>query len=379
MTIGIITIHNSPNYGACLQSYALYKYLEQQGYEVEVIDLHRPYQEDYIQSKKYKAARMVKLPFKKKLKRLIRGILRFKSNKQSLFSPEAKKKFDEFNSQIKLTKPYYGIDELYASPPVFDLYVAGSDQIWNPTQSYCLEPYFLTFAPKGSRKISFASSIGITDLTHTEKKNFREWLSSFSSISVREIQAKTLLESFIDQKVYLMPDPTFLLENEFWKSLAKTQTHRKPYILLFTLNYNEALLNYGQRLSAESGKILVSLCQIQPDSDSNSYIAVKDAGPKDFLAWLMDADLVITNSFHGTVFSIIMGANNFYVHITDNTRGSRIVNLLDTYGLSEHLLDSRLQLTCQQLMERKIDHSKINDIMKHERERSREFLNLHLK
>lgn len=96
-------------------------------------------------------------------------------------------KFQDFNSQIRLSKPYRGIDELYRNPPEYDVYITGSDQVWNPTQNYCLEPYFLTFVKnKNARKISYASSIGIDQLLPKEKKDFKRWLSSYNSISVRE-------------------------------------------------------------------------------------------------------------------------------------------------------------------------------------------------
>ena len=137
--VGIITIHNSPNYGACLQSYALYRYIQQQGNDVEIIDLHRPFAyEDYIPSKKYVSCRSVKRSLLSKIKGNVKSLMGIKPKKPSLYSPSAIKKFDEFNSVIKLSKPYRGIDELYANPPLYDLYISGSDQLWNPTQAYCL-------------------------------------------------------------------------------------------------------------------------------------------------------------------------------------------------------------------------------------------------
>ena len=146
--IGIITIHNSPNYGASLQSFALYKYIEQQGYECELIDLHRPHYVDFKRSKKYLAYRENSIV---KIKRIIKRLI---GRKSSLYFSSAKNKFDLFNRQIRLSRPYCGIDELYADPPHYDLYITGSDQLWNPAQPFCLEPYFLTFAPSEAKKIA---------------------------------------------------------------------------------------------------------------------------------------------------------------------------------------------------------------------------------
>lgn len=361
MKIGIITIHKSPNYGACLQAYALWKYMEQQGNDCEIIDLYRPYQEDYVPSKRFQLMRQ-NTSFASRCKKAVKKMLGIKKRKVGkLFSDNAKLKFDEFNSQIKYSRTYKGIDELYAAPPIYDLYVSGSDQLWNPTQPYCLEPFFLTFVPNGGKKISYATSIGITDLTDEEKRKFKDWLSSYDAISVREFQAKKLLESFItDHVICQVPDPTFLLDVEDWKRLAVNPNIKGKYILLFTLQWSPVLVEYCKRLNAESGLLLVVLTQIQPQNNGGGYIPVTDAGPKEFIGYIANAEMVITDSFHCTVFSIIMGVKNFYTYISpSNGRGSRITDLFDSFGLQNHLLNSDLKDDYTQLASRKINRDGI--------------------
>ncbi len=338
MKIGIITIHNSPNYGACLQAFALWKYLEMQGHDVEIIDLYRPYQKEYVQSKRYKPWNLTRSGVLSRIKNHVRKIIKKKA--KPLFSEKSKAKFDDFNGQVKLSRPYLGIDDLYSNPPMYDLYVSGSDQLWNPTQPYCLEPYFLTFVPKGRKKISYATSIGISTLSRDEKQKMKEYLSSYATISVREKQAKDLLESFVGRNdIKQVPDPTFLLDLEYWESLSIKPVTKEPYFLLFTLQWSRPLVDYALRLSAESGLRLVVLTQIQPVCKDEDYVPVTDAGPKEFLGYISNAEMVLTDSFHCTVFSIIMGAKNFYAYISpDNRRGVRITDLLDTFGLGCHLL-----------------------------------------
>ena len=303
MKIGILTIHDSPNYGACLQCYALWKYLAEQGYDCEIIDLHRPgAHPDYIPSTKYHRCRPLQQSrftmFKKNVKRLF-GI---KANPIRYYNDDAKKKFEEFNSLYKKSQPYTSIDAFYKNPPQYDVYIAGSDQLWNPTQTYCIEPYFLTFVSGlEKKKISFSTSIGITELTDAEKKMFKEWLNDFTAISVREKQAKQLLESFVGREVNQISDPTFLLSPSSWQSIANCPQSQDSYILYFALHFDKNLLNYCQKLSKESGLRLYVLNQTQPDSIDNSYVAIKDAGPKDFLGYIEKAELVITDSFHCTV------------------------------------------------------------------------------
>lgn len=378
MNIGIITVHNSPNYGASLQSYALWKYIDNlPDCHCEIIDLYRPYQKEYVKSNKYKACREKQLSsfsrFKIRLKSTVKRVLHYHVPKpRKFFSDRALRKFNEFNGMVSLSRPYYGPDELYANPPIYDLYVSGSDQLWNPEQPWCLEPYFLTFAPRGARKISFASSFGVTELKDGEKRNIANWLKEYNSISVREQSAKNLL-STMGIKSTVVSDPTFLLGQEYWSSIA-IKPKQSDYILLFTLNVEPKIKEYAIRLAEESGKKLIVLSQY--DTPSPSYTLVDDAGPRDFIGYIANAGLVITNSFHGTVFSILMGANNFFTYIDpSNTRGSRIIDLLSTYNLKDHLLKTDLSQSYSDLQGLKIEKDKLEELVNKEVKGSRKFLN----
>lgn len=380
MKIGIITIHKSPNYGACLQCYALYKYISMYVTNVEIIDLHRPIEfDDYIPSIKYVRSRKPIITWKMRIKRVL-GLYKenFDANKYSI---SALKKFEDFNSEISLSKPYRSIDDLYANPPKYDLYITGSDQVWNPTQNYCLEPYFLTFVENGyGKKISYASSIGINDLTIKEKSLFKKWLNSYDAISVREKQGKKLLQSFIDRDIKQVPDPTFLLSTDFWREMAIRPKCTEKYILLFSLRFSPILLKYCIKLSKESNLKLIVLSQIQPDVKDGSYIAVKDAGPKDFIGYIKHAEMVITDSFHCTVFSIILGTSNFYTYISPyNKRGSRITDLLESFNLSDHLLSVSLDEPYSKLIQRKIKHDYVDQTIIENNINARNYLDPYIK
>lgn len=378
--IGIITIHNSPNYGACLQSFALYKYISsKEGIDCEIIDLHRPHYKDFIPSKIYVPYRSSTNTLRNRIKCFIKSFMKWRKN-PPLYSQDAIEKFNRFNGLIKLSKPYRGIDELYANPPQYDLYVTGSDQLWNPSQNYCLEPYFLTFAPKGAKKISYAASIGITNLMENEKRDFKKWLGSYNDISVREEQAKLLLETFVDNKyITQVDDPTFLLTVDEWKRIAIYPQQQSPYILLFTLSFSPELLTYTLKLGKESGLEITNLAQIQPKSTNNEYKSVVDAGPREFLGYIANAELVITDSFHCTVFSILMGTKNFYTYISPcNNRGSRIKDLLHTFTLDHHLLSIDLQESYSQLLQNRLEYAQIKQIINNKRISGQSFLDKHL-
>lgn len=377
MKIGILTIHDSPNYGACLQCYALWKYLSDQGYDCEIIDLHRPGSHpDYIPSRKYRRARPVQKSILKKLKLLLKRSLGKKPLQRQYYNEESKIKFDAFNSLYTKGKPYNNIDEFYDNPPQYDVYISGSDQLWNPTQIYCIEPYFLTFVSGAEKKkISFSTSIGITELTGKEKVLFKRWLSDFTAISVREKQAKELLSTFAGREVMQTSDPTFLLQPSEWKELANYPNIKTPYILYFALHIDNVILDYCKKLSIESGLPLYVMNQTQPAPIDNSYFAIKDAGPRDFIGYIANADMVITDSFHGTVFSIIMGSKNFYTYIAPNSnRGSRIEDLLNTFSLSNHILNSNFERNYNELQDGKPDKDMNISIIQQERKRSASFL-----
>lgn len=371
MKIGIITIHNSPNYGACLQSFALWKFLIDNGYDCEIIDLHRPCNEDYVFSNQYLPCRFNEPNFIRRIKTLVKKII---GRKEFFLQEETKRKFEEFNSQVRLGHPYCGIDELYANPPQYDIYISGSDQVWNPAHPFCIEPYLLTFVPAGKKKISYASSIGITDLTEKEINLFKNALEKYDAISVRELQAKKLLEKILNKDIYQVADPTFLLSTEKWKSIAVFPKNKEKYILLFALRNDIKMLEYALTLGKQSGLKIVYLTTAQPKS-TGEYEAVDTAGPREWIGYIANAEIVITDSFHGTVFSIITGCNNFFTRIANESlRGSRITDLLDKFDLNNHLLKSDMSQTYRDLTKIPINHGYVSMVMKSECERAKQYL-----
>lgn len=377
MKIGIITIHNSPSYGGSLQSYALYRFLELQGYDVEIIDLHRPYQRDYQVSRVYKVYSEKSLfqSLLLSLKKSVKGILEKRIATESLYSEKAFEKFQSFNGMIKYSEPYLGCDMLYRNPPIYDVYITGSDQVWNPYQPYCIEPYFLTFVPKGKKRISYAASVGLDKLPIVFEDKVSKWLKNYNYISVREQKTANYLSALTGLNIATVADPTFLLTPEYWNKIA-VRPKSKNYILMFTLGTNSKVLEYCRSLSSESGLDLISLRMKQPEyAESMGYCAVTDAGPAEFLGYLANADLVITDSFHGTVFSFLMGAKNVFTYISDsNKRGVRIINLYDEMGCPDHILRGELEDTYFELQNKSLNKEQVNKNIDRIASASKQFL-----
>lgn len=373
--IGIATIHKSSNFGGSLQAYALYKYLESQGHSVEIIDLLRPVHERFIYDSRYNPYRSTRYSFKNRLREAVKKMLGYK-DRRGFASEISEQRFNDFFKDIKYSKEYRKVRYIYKDAPQYDVYVSGSDQLWSPMHPFCIEPFFLTFAPEGCKKISYATSIGVTELTDREKADFKKWLASYEAISVREAEGKQLLDSFIkDKNIEVVADPTFLLDIEDWKSLAVAPDIKENYILLFSLTNTKPLVDFAIRMSKESGKKLVILKGPNLDADSPDYILDNNIGPREFLGYFDNADMIITDSFHGSVFSMLMGAKNFFSYIQPVSKtGSRITNLLKTVEEPNHLLPSDLAKSYKELDSEKIDKAALYDRIAKVREHARGFL-----
>lgn len=377
MKIGIITIHNSPNYGACLQSYALYKYIANQGVKCELIDLKRPIHAGYVHSEHFKPFYERKKTLMKKVKDLVRPIVKPNSVSKETSNPVRISKFQHFNSAIKFSQPYYNIEELYANPPKYDVYISGSDQLWNPEQPFSIEPYFLTFVKdKEAKKISYASSIGLKSVEEHILEKFTSWLKSYDDIAVREQAAIDLLQPKLSKAITKVSDPTFLLAPSEWKSLAIPSQYQN-YIFCFILGGHATLLENAIEFAKKEQKQLIIVAQ-RGIKENPDYIAIDDAGPEEFLGLINGADCVLTDSFHGTVFSLLLGVPNFYTYVAPtNKRASRLESLLEPFGYLNHIIrnDDFTILNNNQ----SIDIDKRNMIIGQLREQSRNYLNKYLK
>lgn len=389
MKIGILTVHRAPNYGALLQCYALQHYLNILGYECMVIDLLRPYHDGYIPTPGYEPFDVKKIhrSFKGEIKKFIGHYLhRYDANNRKFSNVYAKeiahKKelFARFDKRIAYTRQYNSIGELYANPPLFDIYITGSDQLWNPTQPYCIEPYFLTFVKEG-RKISYATSIGVSSIPDEIKLKYVSWLRSYDYISVREKEAQDIL-SGINKPVYRIIDPTFLLPATKWEEIIDTSLDlcENEYVFGFTLSYISDFHSFMKKYARRQNKKYVYIVHAFQDApytcNDKNVIGLIDVSPEQWLGLIHNASEIFTDSFHGTVFSLIFG-KSFYSYIPSfNNRGSRIENLLQLFGLKERIIYNLKDCAFEA---KTIDYRNVNGIIEKEREKASAFLNKAIK
>ncbi len=329
MKIALITIHNSKNYGAILQTFAMQEVLLRHG-EVDIIN----YDNRYL-SKSLDLIRF-EISFHGVLK-MCHDVLCFLPRRR-LF----RKIKTFYKENMRQTSLFSQEDLLSEDASTYDYYVAGSDQIWNPNiinKSRTLDPiYFLNFARKGAKKISFATSIGAHKYTSYEKCQLKEFLKDFETISVREKDSQLMLQEFIDKPVQHVLDPTLLLsKNEWFQKMGlqdKTTTSLGNYILLYTVPKTPLLRKAIDFFSKKMGLQVISLEQsLIPMTKIDRQ--VRDAGMIDFIELFANAKFIITDSFHGVCFSI--NFSRHFVAISPGEKSNRIESLLSVVGLENRL------------------------------------------
>lgn len=253
------------------------------------------------------------------------------------------------------------VEELNENCPAADVYIAGSDQIWHPI--LCRDDFFLEYAPKDKKRISYAASMGTLDIPKENIEKFKKLLSNFDYISVREKEMIPIIKKLTDKSVSLNIDPTFLNSKEIWKKYEKEYTIKEPYILVYALywdrNYNKQL----KELHKKTGYKIVSIQSSKRMIYSNKIIC--DASPSEFL-WLIDnAQAVVTSSFHGTAFSIIF--NKKFSVVNNPNSMSRISSVLNILNINtpepKNVIDKF-----------SVDYKKVNNKIEEEKQRSIDYL-----
>ena len=320
--IGVITFHIALNYGAVLQAYALQTFLNAQGYESSLIDYF---------PETFKTER--KIIDSKSLNGFIKSLAKYPKYRQKINS------FDRFLSKCNLSKKYSNSLDLAKLNENFDAFISGSDQVWNQKWNFQDPTYYLTFA-KPNKKCSYAASFGssIDDtLFETEIKNH---LSSFNRISVRENAAAVYLQSKLKNKdIETNVDPTLLLAKEEWNKLV-SKKKEKPFILLYTLEDNEKLIALAKKEAKKRNLRIVQIRDVFKKEDPEiSYASC--ISPQHFVSLFAKADFIITNSFHGLVFSIIFEKEFLVAKQTyKNAPNERLTSLLKELRLENRELEN---------------------------------------
>lgn len=339
--LGLITFHRSHNCGSILQAYALQTVLKDKfQIDNELIDFSNAGQQRY-----YATLVSIQKP-KDILKNLVFGLFYIPIDRH-------RKEYDAYIRKIfQLSDKFYQTDEeLEGIEDNYSAVVCGSDQIWNTRCSDADDAYYLSFVHH-TPKIAYAASMGANNILGKGaeiEQHYRELVNDFDAVSVRETNAKKWLEQLTGREIPITADPTLLLERNDWENLCRERLYKGKYIFYYSFGYDPYYTEIVRKVSKETGMPVIVL-------DAKNWVKQKlfmkgiklskHSGPDVFLTLIRDADIVITSSLHGTIFSTIFQKCFWYLKPKNYERLSddaddRAVSLLTQLGLMDRYVTEK--------------------------------------
>ncbi len=335
MKICTITCHDVYNHGASLQAYALMKYLRYCGNEVEIID----YKPSYLNNH-YNLLSIDNPKWEKNI--IAKSIYLTIKLPKRLLGLRRKAAFDTFTSKyLRITKERYtSNDELKKNVPNSDVYICGSDQIWNSLHSNGKDPaFYLDFVPEGKIKASYAASFATETISEEIKPDLKRRIKRLDAVSVREKSGVEILKELDINNAVNVVDPVFLLDKQEWDKLGKEE-FKDEYILIYDFDESNLIKEIVLKLRKQKGYKIYS---INPGRLGYADKYFKYDGPETFVSLVKNAKFVISNSFHAAVFSIIYEIDFAIVNRKESIN-TRMRDLLDDLGLNERLVNENYEL-----------------------------------
>lgn len=353
MKAAILTFQNSDNYGALLQAYALQEAVKKLGHDSEILNYISP-------NKNYSIINLKQI---NSIRSLLISLYLIPSKLKR------KRHADNFRNQYLEVSPkeYLYSDSIKADKSNWDLFIAGSDQIWNYENTGFDKTFFLDFTE--DNKNSYAASFGVSNIPEDLKNEYKDLLINFNKISVRENQGIEIIQELLDNEVEEVLDPTLLLDYNDWNQLIGESVEDEKYILIYSLFSSEKMY---ERIAVLSNENNIKVKVINGNGRKIKKYNFEIIRPSflEFVRLYRDAELVITDSFHGTIFSINFNTN-FYSYDAGANNFSRISNVLNMFNLQDRILDNNSKLESIDA----IDFSSVNTKLNYEKKKSIEFLN----
>lgn len=358
MKVKLLTLQCIKNYGSVLQTYATERLLSNFFGDVQTIQYIRKDSIDKDMLNNWTAESTG-------ITRLIKKIVLFP------MCNRYKKVFNSFlDKYVHLTEQvYYEDDDFKKYPLVADAYCVGSDQVWNSGWNQGILPaMYLEFAPDEAMKFAFCSSFGKTELSDRECKQIKPLLERLQYITVRESTALDVLKQVGIEGGKQLLDPTLLLPADFWKEIAAPRMVKEDYVLVYQLNPNMEFDQYAYEFAKRKGMKLVFLgMRINCLKKKGKVFLMPTV--EEFLSLIQHASYVITDSFHGTAFSL--NFNREVIDIYPSEFSTRLYSILKWAGiLSRHLND----FSNYAIADKPIDYDTINKKLEQERKIAMEYL-----
>lgn len=360
MQIKTITCHDVYNHGASLQAYALLAYLESMGHTVEIID----YKPNYL-SRHYQLWSIDNPIYDRPFIKLLYLLAKLPGR---LLSLHRKRTFDKFTKQyLKRTScRFHSNEELKANPPQADVYIAGSDQIWNTLfQNGRDAAFYLDFAPTTARRVAYAASFATEDVVEDFKPFVQRMLQNFDAVSIRERYSLPLLNSLGRCDGVYVCDPVFLLSKEHWNRLLPSKCEEDKYVLVYDAEKSAEIKDVTKKIAMEKGLKIYNVSAFRIGyADRELW----DISPMEFVRLIRDAVFVVSNSFHATAFSLIF-ERDFCVVNRSERINERMKSLLTSYGISERLVTRH-----SDTLLKSVDYRKIASMLQRDIAYSKDFL-----
>lgn len=333
LKIGLLTWYKNDNYGSALQAYSLHKILNRFG-ECDIVNYsgsHTPEKSiDFYLRQIYK---IYERYIKRAQRKRFLGEIKLRNIKFQSF----------YSNNFTFTNKCVSYDDLHKLQSEYDAFICGSDQIWNP--KFYSNINFLGFVDDSNRIIPYAPSIGVDSLLNLKStSDIKKNLKRFKYLSVRENTGKKAIKELINRDAVVCCDPTILIGKKYWNNLIKYEQENEPYILCYFLADKKKYWRYVEKLKNELDIDIKVIPINQNDIDRNcDYLS--EVGPFELLSYIKNAKYVCTDSFHGTIFSI-MFETPFTVlkRFNDNSgysQNSRVYDFLELTGMK-----NRLEIEC---------------------------------
>lgn len=363
----IATWYGPANYGTALQAIALKHYLECQGYSVKFLeDLRNTYPRKRESSDNTRLTKLKKLGSKE---------FWFKLPYRNQFSEKAKLNSTYMSAyvntfQIRTNSDIESVNE------ETDVFISGGDQIWNPY--VFTKGFMLDFVDEKKPKISYGTSVGVQCIPAEKEEIYIKYLSRYHKISVREEQSAKALQPILGREVDVVLDPTMLLDDKDWgfllnNSVIKQERFNRPYILCYFVGTRNTYWDYVDKVKKATGYDVIVI-PINDAAYINKYKKYVAVSPSEFLWLIKNAQIVCTDSFHATVFSLLYKKEFYtlkrFVDSSKESQNGRLENLLKRYNLENRLVMD------ESIFRRmgNIDYDQIHLVIKDERNKSKQWL-----
>ena len=332
--IAILTWLHNGNFGSVLQAVALQRYLTEQGFDVTDLDYNAS-----LKTKLFNWAKCKNSP--KLFWGKFEEVKRKKSYKDPQKFEERERLFDEFEERwLKRSALCRSIRDIKRESEQYNIFICGSDQIWSPA---LLNPvFYLDFVPENKYKIAYAPSFGVISATLEKKKKIAGFIKKFDAVSVRETQGQEFIREITGEIVPIAMDPTLLIDEKIWSEYSTFPKVKESYILCYLLTPNKTYIEFVSKFAKKKGMKVVIIPTAKGPFDTN-FEELIDLGPAQWLGLIQNAEYVLTDSFHGCIFSIIFHKEFIlFKRFKDSNKvseNSRIYTLAEMLNVEDRIVD----------------------------------------